>query len=247
MIRAVLLDLDGTLLDAMGAWGAAFREALAVGSARYPALAALGDGPAAHIRVLRPLLQQAHRAAGGGEWSRDFLGVAFRELLVRHAEEDPALAEEMRAKYEDAWPRHLRLYPEVPSLLEELAPRYRLAIVSNGLSAEQRLKVAPLGLDRHIEVVAISEEVGVRKPEPAIFHHALAALGVAAAEAVHVGDDFGADIEGARSAGLAAGIWVNRHGDLLAERPGARAGTRAGVAHIEVPDLGGLAALLEGL
>ena len=243
MIRAVLLDLDGTLIDAMGAWGSAFGEALALGSARYPALGALGDGPTAHIQVLRPLLQQAHRAAGGGEWSQDFLRVAFRELLARYAEENPALAEEMRVTYEDAWPRHLRLYTEVPALLDELARHYRLAIVSNGLSIEQRRKVAPLGLDRHIEVVAISEEVGVRKPEPAIFHHALAALGVAAADAVHVGDDFGADIEGARSAGLAAGIWVNRHGDLLAER----AGRRANVAHIEVPDLGGLSALLEGL
>lgn len=243
MIRAVLLDLDGTLVDAHGAWGAAFGEALDLGRVRYPALEALGDGPRAHLEVLRPLLQQAHHAAGGGEWSHDFLALAFAALLEQYAEPDAALAEEMRAHYESAWPRHARLYPEVPALLEELAGRYRLAIVSNGLGPEQRLKIAPLGLDRYIEAVAISGELGVRKPAPEIFQHALAALGVTPSEAVHVGDDFAADIEGALAARLAAGVWVNRPAAL----PPERAGPRASVPHIEVADLTSLASLIERL
>lgn len=243
MIRAVLLDLDGTLVDARGAWGAAFGEALALGSARYPDLTALGAGPRAHIEVLRPLLEQAHHEAGGGEWSRDFLGHAFAALLERYAQADPALAEEMCALYEAAWPRYLSLYPEVPRVLDELAGRYRLGIVSNGLSEEQRLKIGPLGLARYIEAVAISGELGVRKPAPAIFEHVLKALEVTRSEAVHVGDDFGADIKGALAARLAAGIWVNR-ADAL---PSERAGPRASLPHIEVADLSDLASLIEAL
>jgi putative hydrolase of the HAD superfamily len=243
MIRAVLLDLDGTLVDAMAAWGAAFGDALALGSARYPALGSLGDGPRAHLEVLRPLLHEAHQEAGNGEWSRDLLRVAFTRLLERHAERDDALAGAMCDEYEAAWPRHLRLFPEVPALLDALAGRYRLGIVSNGLGEEQRRKIGPLGLDRYIEAVAISEELGVRKPAPAIFHHALAALDVAPHEAVHVGDDVGADIEGAHAAGLAAGVWVNRHGDLLT----ASAAASPPRPQIEVPDLAGLAALIERL
>lgn len=242
MIHAVLFDLDGTLVDALGAWGAAFGEALALGSARYPALEALGDGPQAHVEVFRPLVRGAHLDAGGGEWSRHFLRVAFGRLLEQHAEPDVTLADEMFAVYEAAWPRYLRLFPEVPALFEELAGHYRLGIVSNGLGAEQRLKIAPLGLDRCVTAVAISEEIGVRKPEPAIFQHALAALGVVGGETVHVGDDFGADVEGARAAGLAAGIWVNR-----GERATANAGPRSRVAHIEVADLGSLASLIDAL
>jgi putative hydrolase of the HAD superfamily len=243
MIRAVLLDIDGTLVDAMAAWGAAFGEALALGSARYPALGELGDGPAAHIEVLRPLLREAHREAGSGEWSRDLLRVAFTRLLERHAQRDDVLAGEMCDTYETAWPHHIRLYPEVPALLDALAGRYRLGIVSNGLGSEQRLKIGPLGLDRYVEAVAISEELGVRKPAPAIFQHALKALGVTAHEAVHVGDDFNADIEGAYAAGLVAGVWVNRPGNRFAEH----AGVRSRSPHIEVPDLAGLASLIESL
>ncbi len=244
MIRAVLFDLDGTLVDAHGAWGAAFGEALALGSARYPALKALGDGPRAHIEVLRPLIEEAHREAGGGEWSREFLGQAFAALLERFAERDLALAGRMCARYEAAWPRHLRLYPEVPGVLDALAKRYRLAIVSNGLGEEQRLKIAPLGLDRHIDAVAISGELGVRKPAPEIFEHVLAALDVSPSDAVHVGDDFGADIEGALASRLAAGVWVRRTNALPSEHTGSRASLPP---HIEVADLSNLASLLESL
>ena len=244
MIRAVLFDLDGTLVDARGAWDAALDEALALGRARYPALESLGDGRSVQRQVLRPLLEQAHREAGSGEWSREFVAWAFDQLLARHALADPELAEAMRSHYEEAWPRHLRLYPEVPALLEQLAGCYRLGLVSNGLEEEQSLKIAPLGLDRYLETVAISGALGLRKPDPGIFEYALAGLGITAAEAVHVGDDFSADIAGARAAGLAAGIWVNRYGTF---EPSPSAGARAAVAHIEVSDLADLASLVQSL
>jgi HAD superfamily hydrolase (TIGR01662 family) len=149
----------------------------------------------------------------------------------------------MFAVYEAAWPRRMRLYPEVPALLEELRGRYRLGIVSNGLGWEQRQKIGPVGLDRYIEAVAISEELGVRKPEPGIFEHVLTALGIRPGEAIHVGDDVGADVAGAHAAGLAAGIWVNRDGGTLAERqPRGR-----GPAPFAVSDLATLPALIEEL
>jgi len=244
VIRAILLDLDGTLVDARGAWDAALEEALALGRERYPELEALGDGRRAQREVLRPLLEQAHREAGSGEWSRHFVAWAFEQLIARHAKPDPDLAEAMQTHYEDAWPRQLQLYPEVPAVLERLTGRYRLGLVSNGLEEEQRLKIAPLGLDRYLDTIAISGELGLRKPDPRIFQHALTALGVAATEAIHVGDDFRADIEGALGAGLAAGIWVNRPG---AHDPFLGAGPRAMLPHIEVADLAELPVLVESL
>jgi putative hydrolase of the HAD superfamily len=55
-----------------------------------------------------------------------------------------------------------------------------------------------------VDFVVISAEVGVRKPDPRIFEEALRRAGVAAGEAVHVGDLPEEDIEGARRAGLGA-------------------------------------------
>jgi putative hydrolase of the HAD superfamily len=58
------------------------------------------------------------------------------------------------------------------------------------------------GLLRYFAHTAFSDETRVRKPDPAIFHGALRALGVAPEEAIHVGDDPVLDVEGARAAGM---------------------------------------------
>ena len=100
----------------------------------------------------------------------------------------------------DAW----AIYDDVVPTLEELARRgLRLAVVSNWDSHLPTL-LASLRLDRFFAVVLVSaiEEVG--KPDPEIFRRACRRLGVAPAEALHVGDSVSEDYEGARSAGLGA-------------------------------------------
>jgi len=59
--------------------------------------------------------------------------------------------------------------------------------------------------------VVTSEDVGAYKPAGAMFRRALAALGLAADEVLHVGDSLTADVAGAHAAGIRA-VWVNRHG-----------------------------------
>ena len=55
-----------------------------------------------------------------------------------------------------------------------------------------------------LRTVTFSDEVGVRKPHPEIFARTLAALGVSASEAAHVGDDLTTDVAGARGIGMRA-------------------------------------------
>lgn len=90
--------------------------------------------------------------------------------------------------------------------LEALAARgVRLAVVSNTMRTPGRSLRRILerhGLLEPFHHLTFSDEVGVRKPAPEIFHLALAALGVPAEEAAHVGDDARLDVEGARGAGL---------------------------------------------
>ncbi|MEZ4502511.1 MAG: HAD family hydrolase [Dehalococcoidia bacterium] len=212
----MLFDLDGTLVDALSAWDAAFETAFAIAVASYPQLADLGGGVDVHRAVFRALVAEEHRAAGSGHWDPDFLRRAFASMLARHAQPDPELADRLYSTYASTWPQHVRLYPEVPAVLDALRGRYRLAIVSNGDGPEQRKKIAPLGLDADFPIVCISGELGVRKPEAAIFERALEALDVPPSRAIHIGDDVHADVDGALDAGLAAAVWVRRDGHALA-------------------------------
>ena len=95
-------------------------------------------------------------------------------------------------------------FPEVRGVLEALHARGTpLAIVSNwDLSLHDVLE--QLDLMRFFGAVVTSAEVGAAKPDPRPFVVALEALGVAPKDALHVGDDPIADVEGAAAAGCAA-------------------------------------------
>ena len=80
-------------------------------------------------------------------------------------------------------------------------------MVTNGQVRIQRHTLAGLGLSEAFDVVLISEEEGIRKPDPEIFARALARLDVTPDVAVFVGDNPPADIAGARAAGLKA-VWM---------------------------------------
>ncbi len=102
-----------------------------------------------------------------------------------------------------------RVFPEVESVLSACRERgLVLGIVSNWDSRLPRICEA-LGLTPKVDFVLASAVVGVAKPDPQIFHLALRRAGVAAAEAVHVGDSLQEDVRGATAAGLKA-LWLAR-------------------------------------
>jgi HAD superfamily hydrolase (TIGR01549 family) len=128
----------------------------------------------------------------------------------------------------------LVLFDDVLPALEVLRASHRLALISNGLRRDQRLKLDRLGLNDYFDVCVISEEIGVTKPDPRIFAHALEALGVDAGAALHAGDNPHHDVAGARDHGMRA-VWVNRRGGCF-DGPGD--------ADAEVSHLGELVQLL---
>lgn len=67
-----------------------------------------------------------------------------------------------------------------------------------------RLILERLALAPHLRVLTFSDEVGLRKPHPEIFHRTLSALGVAPDQAAHIGDDVTTDVAGARGVGMRA-------------------------------------------
>ncbi len=103
-------------------------------------------------------------------------------------------------------------FPEAEAMCRRLhGMGLRLGVVSNGPSTTHDL-LSQNGLLPFLDTVVTSQELGIQKPDPAIFVLALERLGVVAREALFVGDLYDVDILGARAAGV-AGVLIDRRGD----------------------------------
>lgn len=86
---------------------------------------------------------------------------------------------------------------------------WRIAIVTNGVESQQRLKIRVAGLQPLVDACVVSEAVGFSKPDPAIFRYAAGACGAELADGWLIGDNPVADIAGGANVGLDT-IWVRR-------------------------------------
>jgi YjjG family noncanonical pyrimidine nucleotidase len=211
----VLFDLDDTLFDHRHA----ARSALSVVYRQHAVFTAgaFSDLERAHAA----LLQDLHEHVMAGTLDIDDARVErFRRLFAAAGvTADENLAASAAAAYRTAYLAARQPVAGAPALVAALRPRVRLGVVSNNLLQEQQEKMRQCGLADYIDALVVSEEVGVAKPDPMIFRHALERLGCGPDETVMIGDSWTADVEGARSAGIRA-IWFNRAGDA---RPAAAA------------------------
>ena len=202
-IAAVLFDLDDTLMDAESAWRDGVRHLIArrAAGAVDPgrALDAWGEVfPDWFERYLRGHITLAESRAG-----------RIRDWAALLAVDVPA-GEELAwfDTYVEGYRRGWALFPDAAPALAALAG-LPLGLVTNGDSAQQRDKVSVLDLDAAFDVVLVSSEVGVPKPEPAIFLAAAHRLGVPPAACLMVGDRLDRDVAGALAAGMQA-AWLQR-------------------------------------
>lgn len=89
--------------------------------------------------------------------------------------------------------------------------RQACALVTNGDAGMQRDKLARFDLAPCFDVILIEGEFGTGKPDAAVYHHVLGALGVAPGAACMVGDNLEWDVTGAQRVG-AGGVWIDRAG-----------------------------------
>lgn len=92
---------------------------------------------------------------------------------------------------------------------------YKLYVVTNGRLKLQRPRVMNSKIGEYISDIIVSEEVGVDKPNPEIFHTLLRKANLKPEEVIMVGDSLDKDIKGAQNAGIAS-IWYNPEGDVNA-------------------------------
>jgi phosphoserine phosphatase len=155
------------------------------------------EGDEDNVRALREWAPTYRREA----WTRALAaqGVDDGELAVRLGDRFAAERRARHVVFEDAEP-----------ILAALHETHSLAVLTNGASCLQREKLSASGLARYFEVVVASGDVGVGKPDRAVFAHVLERLG-SPGRATMVGDSLERDIDGALGAGIGA-VWVNRDG-----------------------------------
>lgn len=185
MQRIAFFDLDDTLVDR----SRGFRSCVSVFCSD------LGFTEEIEQWLLEAMYERAYRSD-------------FERLRERFAVSVPV--EELWQQYAWGMADAVTCAPEVLSGLERLRDdSWLVGVVTNGASDVQRAKLARTGLDRRVDAVCISEEVGCRKPDVSIFHEAVRLTG--ADEQFGgwmIGDSAQNDVAGGRAAGLQT-IWVS--------------------------------------
>jgi putative hydrolase of the HAD superfamily len=177
--EAILFDLGGVLIELAGVSRCLRGVDLPDTAGAVAPLAAIGA---------------VRRYETGGATREQFAAEIAAEFRL------PVDAATFLAAFE-RWPR--ALYPGATALLAELAPRYRLASVSNTNELHWERFRRDWSLDAHFHHNFPSHEVGVLKPDAEYFDHVIEALGVPAGRVLFV-DDNAINVEAAASLGIVA-------------------------------------------
>ena len=192
MIKAIFFDFDGTLSDRQANVYAIFRDYLS-----------------AHLDLpeleFEGILQDLMLFDCNGI-------IAMKERLIpfmkKYGELFPAdFAQEFAGWYNTHMHNYTVLRPETIEVLEHLRPQYSLGIISNGDSLEQHSKIAKVAVEKYFDLIIVSGDLGIHKPDPQIFQTAMNELQLEPSECMMVGDVFANDVVGALKAGMLP-VWI---------------------------------------
>lgn len=126
----------------------------------------------------------------------------------------PSLIYKLSEDYIDNLSTFNNLFEGTIEILDYLYPKYKLHIITNGFKEVQHGKLKQANIHNYFKTVTNSEMVGVKKPNPKIFHHAMQIASARPDNSIMIGDNYEADILGAINVGLDA-ICFNYHNEDL--------------------------------
>ena len=189
-IKAVFFDFDDTLQSRKGAYRL-YCEAF---------LDKYFPGISAAERTQKLDEMEAH--VDGGYKDRE---VYFPELIALWQWHDHPPLQELYDSFNLDFGKYIVLLPGAVETLRELKQRgYLLGAVTNGVSSLQNIKLDTAGIRDLFDVVVVSGDIGIYKPDRRIFDEACRRAGVRNDQALFVGDHPVNDIEGALGAGMPA-------------------------------------------
>lgn len=191
MLKAVLFDLDGTLLN-RDASVEKFIEN------QYERLKKSFD----HIPKQQYISRFIELDCRGYVWKDRVYQQMVDEFSIHKISWQTLLNDYVREFHHYCIP-----FPNLISMLEDLKRKsIRLGMITNGKGQFQMNNVRALGIEKFFDIILVSEWEGIKKPDSAIFNRALQQLTVSAHESMYVGDHPENDIKGAKSAGM-IGVW----------------------------------------
>ncbi|MDA8198577.1 MAG: HAD family hydrolase [Thermaerobacter sp.] len=216
IVRGMLVDLDGTLLNTVGRRSNAIAW-LAASQALDERLGSqTGTTPAELAEILGATAEAFWADAERHRWGR-LHPVLQRERVVRDAlgtrgVDDPELVEALAAAYAADKHRQFHLFPGVvPALAQLRALGLKLVLVTNGEGVSQREKISRFDLARWFDALLIEGDEGVGKPDPEMYRRALAAAHLTAETTIMVGDNMEWEVLVPNQLGLLT-VWVNAGG-----------------------------------
>jgi FMN phosphatase YigB (HAD superfamily) len=134
----------------------------------------------------------------------------FAAVLERLDAFDPSLVSDLTDVHMGALRALVRVHEHHVDVMRDLRGRVPLALCSNFSHSQTALRILEQArLAEFLDVVGISDAIGIRKPRPEIFQWVLAGLRAEPREILHVGDSLSADVAGAAALGIPT-VWITR-------------------------------------
>ena len=192
LIKSVFFDLDHTLWDFEKNSELSFKKIFK----KYTITINFEKFIEAYI----PINFKYWKLYRNGEISKEFLRYnRVKEVFnLFDYEIDDKIINNISHDYIEFLPENNKLMDGAIEILEYLKPKYRLFIITNGFREVQDKKLKNSKIKHYFEAIYDSESVGVKKPDPKIFKHALKDSGSNANESLMVGDNYEADVLGAK-------------------------------------------------
>ena len=203
-IKAVIFDFGQTLVDSANGFRTAEK------GSQDKLFANLGlTVREDFLTIYRRLRKEFHQRSNFSRYS------LWQEVFYYYcAAVDDYTLVKWETEYWETVKNNTDLFPEVNSVLTSLGTRYEIALITNTqgqkATGTHRISIYP-ELEKFFKVIIVAGEGGVPpKPAPEPFRLCLDQLGISAAEAVYIGDDWRIDVCGARDAGMHA-VWLKHH------------------------------------
>ncbi|MDA1190436.1 MAG: HAD family hydrolase [Candidatus Poribacteria bacterium] len=150
------------------------------------------------------------------DWTPGYQRMSWSNALEDFGIRDEALATELTTTFRQNVLATHALFPDAEPVLTDLRRDHRFALLTNGASSVQREKIANVGIESRFDVIVVTGEFGVGKPDATVFYETLARMDATPQTTVMVGNSLERDIIGAKNAGLKS-IWLNLDGQESVE------------------------------